>query len=72
MNSKKGLALALCLALLLGSVAALGVLPTAAAVSGATVTPITAKNQLPTDTDLLAGKLPQKDILCGSFLCQNK
>ena len=66
MNSKKGLALTLCLALLLGSVAALGVLPTAAAVSGATVTPITAKNQLPTDTNLLAGKLPQKEDFSGT------
>ena len=66
MNSKKGLALALCLALLLGSVAALGVLPTAAAVSGATVTPITTKNQLPTDTNLLAGKLPQKEDFSGT------
>ena len=69
MNSKKGLALTLCLALLLSSVAALGVLPAAVAstVSGATVTPITSKDQLPTDINRLAGRLPQKADLSGQL-----
>ena len=67
MAKKKGLALFLCLALLLGSVATLGVLPTLAAVSGASVTAITAKSDLPTGTSLIAGKQPLKADLSGAL-----